>query len=125
MVAPPVPISTTTKSADYMGRAVVTPSTDARDHMNRACMAGDRDYLGRLLIGATGPPPPPPSTATVTHLDPASVQAGGMVSVIVNGTGFLPAVRIEVGANVSQNQSYLSPTQVQTNYLFPQTPGVY
>src|SRR5262245_41684333 len=67
-----------------------------------------------------------PSTATVTHLDPNSVAAGGMVSCIVNGTGFDPAVVIEVvGVGTSTNHTWISSNQVQTNYLFPQNPGVY
>src|SRR5262245_9359702 len=76
--------------------------------------------------GTTGPGGKP-STATVTGLQPTSVQAGGMVSVIVDGTGFTEDTQIEVvdygtGPNAT---SYISATQVQTNYLFPQTKGTY
>jgi len=121
----PEALTTTTKTADYMGRLVVTPATDARDHMARGCLAGDRDYLGRPLIGG-GTQGVAPSTAHVDHLDPDHVVAGGMVSVIVNGSGFQPAVVVEVvGVGTSSNQSWISANQVQTNYLFPQTVGVY
>src|SRR5262245_37557090 len=125
MTQPPIPATTTTKTRDYLGRTVTTPTTDARDHLNRGCITGDRDYLGRPLING-GTQQGVPSTATVTSLDPDHVTAGGMVSVIVNGTGFQPQVVIEVvGVGTSSNQSYISSTQVQTNYLFPSTPGVY
>jgi len=68
-----------------------------------------------------------PSTATVSKIEPTSVVSGGMVSVIVTGTGFTTDTQVEVvdigvGPNAT---SYISATQVQTQYLFPQSPGVY
>src|SRR5262245_55414388 len=69
---------------------------------------------------------PPPSTATVTQLQPNTVQAGGMVSVIVDGTGFTADTTIEVvGVGEQPVLDHISSTQMQTNYLFPSTPGVY
>src|SRR5215471_12394033 len=121
---PTVDRMTTTKSMDYLGRAVVTPSTDARDFMDRACIAGDRDYLGRPLLGAGTQTPP--SSATVSYLDPSSGVHGQMAHVIVNGTGFQPGAQIEVvGVGVGANATYDSATQIESNYLFPNNPGVY
>src|SRR5262245_3585514 len=122
----PEPASTTTKTRDYLGRAVVTPTVDARDHLNRGCLPGDRDYLGRPLINGGTQTGPPASTATVDHLDPTASPAGQMAHVIVNGTGFKPGAQIEViGVGVGANANLISATQVESNYLFPQTPGVY
>jgi len=67
------------------------------------------------------------STATVSSLNPNSVAAGNMVSVIVDGSGFLPTSAIEiVGQGPPQGgTSYISANQLQTNYLFPSTKGTY
>src|SRR5262249_61529859 len=116
-----------TKPRASLGRPVLTPPPDARDHLARPRTPGDRDSLGRPPINGGPQPGPPASTCTVTSLDPDHVTAGGMVSEIVNGTGFIPGAQIEVvGIGTGPNAtSYISANQVQTNYLFPQTPGVY
>lgn len=40
----------TSMTKDYLGRALVTPGTNAKDHIGRVTVAGDKDYLGRALV---------------------------------------------------------------------------
>jgi len=37
-------MTTTTKTADFVGRALITPDTDARDYLRRATITGDRGW---------------------------------------------------------------------------------
>lgn len=47
-------MATTTRTKDYMGRALINASpgtTDpAKDYLGRNVIASDKDYLGRLLV---------------------------------------------------------------------------
>lgn len=47
-------MTTTTKTADFVGRVLTTPDSDARDYLGRATIVGDRDFLGRSLTGGGG-----------------------------------------------------------------------
>lgn len=53
-------MATTTKLADYLGRALVneTPGTsDATDHLGRDVVTGDKDFVGRALVDEPLYPP--------------------------------------------------------------------
>jgi hypothetical protein len=40
----------TTKTKDYMNRALVNIATAGVDYMGRSVIAGDKDYMGRALV---------------------------------------------------------------------------
>lgn len=40
----------TTRTKDYLGRALQTIGTNARDSLGRTTKAGDLDYVGRALV---------------------------------------------------------------------------
>lgn len=48
---------TTNKTADFLGRTLITPDSDARDYVGRQTIVGDRDYMGRPLSGGGGVDP--------------------------------------------------------------------
>lgn len=43
-------MATTTMAADFLGRALVAPDTAGKDHLGRAILASDLDFMGRDLI---------------------------------------------------------------------------
>lgn len=72
-------MATTTQRADYMGRALVTPTSDARDYVGRATQVGDVDYMGRDLIAAPLYPPPEWSASTAYDVGDRVRLAGGQI----------------------------------------------
>lgn len=42
--------ATTSRTKDYLGRLLVTPATNGKDHLGRLILAGDKDYAGRALV---------------------------------------------------------------------------
>jgi hypothetical protein len=44
------PAVITTRTKDYLGRALVNIGTDARDFLGRQTKAGDLDFVGRALV---------------------------------------------------------------------------
>lgn len=42
-------MATTTKTKDTVGRLLVDPTGTGKDHLGRAILTGDKDYLGRAL----------------------------------------------------------------------------
>lgn len=75
---------------------------------------------------STPPAQQTPATCSITKLNPNTSVASQMVSVIIDGSGFINGAQIEVvGKGAGQNASWISANQIQTNYLFPATPGAY
>lgn len=42
--------ATTTRTKDYLGRALRNIGTAGIDHLGRSIQAGDKDYVGRPLV---------------------------------------------------------------------------
>jgi hypothetical protein len=81
-------MATTTKTADFLGRTLITPGSAAKDYLGRDCLAGDKDFMGQWLapVGAH-----PAAISPVT-----GVQAGG-TAVTITGTNFTGATAASIG----------------------------
>jgi hypothetical protein len=83
-------MATTTKRADYLGRALVneTPGTsDATDYLGRAVITGNKDYAGRALLDK--PLYPPIAWAADTEYevgDRVSLEDGEILEATEDGT---------------------------------------
>lgn len=42
--------ATTARTKDFLGRLLVAPATNGKDHLGRLIKAGDLDYVGRALV---------------------------------------------------------------------------
>lgn len=42
--------ATTTRTKDYLGRLLVSPAVNGKDHLGRLILTGDKDYTGRPLV---------------------------------------------------------------------------
>jgi|GEM_PF-4045056 len=64
-------------------------------------------------IVAAASPPPPPAVLTLTSVDPPEGDEAGGYEVVVNGTGFLPGIRVFFNTKEGTDVTVLSPTELK------------
>lgn len=83
-------MATTTKLADYLGRALVNPTpgtSQATDHLGRAVVTGNKDYAGRALLDEPLYPPIAWAATTAYGLgERVSLSGGEILAATVAGT---------------------------------------
>ena len=101
-------MATTTMAADFLGRALVTPDTAGKDHLGRAILADDLDFMGRDLVadvlsmfgGMSAAPEDTPETFTQT-VEPTQADT------FDPGDYTVPEVLDYIAANPDQEKAVL------------------
>lgn len=90
---------TTTRKEDFLGRDLVNPTpgtSDATDHIGRAVVVGDKDFLGRPLTSI-----PWAATTAVTVGTVMYVTGGELRATVAGTTGATaPVAPASVGGTV-------------------------
>lgn len=118
-------MATTDYAADYIGRAVIDLVDGVNDagYLGRHVIEGDRDYLGRALIGA----PIPVTTQAPEWVDDEVNGGGSWTTASQTGVTYSPASGTaapgeSVTVTATAGEGYVIDGEVSWSHTFPAAP---